>query len=583
MSDAALRDRAKRAGLAPDWIDAAGREQHVCDDTLAAVLEALGPEEAQTHEDSREELQSRCWTTDDAAPGRRLTALAVQLYSLRGSQGFGDLRALKDFARHAAGFGIDAIAVSPAHAPRMASLSASPYAPSSRLFLNPLYADVNLAGTAATPNGDDGELIDWPRAGRAKMDALRHAYRNFTDEGQLGTFVCQGGARLLDHARFEALDAYFCDRSIMRWRDWPVCYRDARGAAVEAFARAHAQEVRFHLFCQWLADRSLAQAHQSARARGMAIGLIADIAVGMSPDGSHAWSAPDETLNGLTIGAPSDIFNPQGQNWGLTALSPSGLRKGGFAGFVETLCAAMRHAGGVRIDHAMGLQRLWVIPEGADPGQGVYLQYPLRHLLARLCDQSRACRTIVIGEDLGTVPEGFRSALHSAGVLGMEVLWFQRDYHRSGKPFVAAQRWSKHAAALTTTHDLPTLAGWWCGRDIDWLERLQRASEHGDFRAERRVRGEDRTKLWSVIGAGVAQPPGDEPQAAVPAALDFVARTPCPLAVVAVEDVLGLVEQPNIPGTVDEHPNWRRRLPSGDIFASDIVRRNLEMLRRGRR
>ncbi|MBV8977665.1 MAG: 4-alpha-glucanotransferase [Alphaproteobacteria bacterium] len=584
MSDAALSARARRAGLAREWTDAAGTARQVSDAVLDAVLRALGRDAEELADEEPAQSGARCWSIDDAAPERRLSALAVQLYSLRGSAGIGDLRALKDFALGAAACGIDAVAVSPLHAPLCAATGdASPYSPSSRLVLNPLYADVTLAGSQPASDCDEGDLVDWPRAAKQRLASLRSTFAAFAGSAGFDRFVAERGRRLLDHARFEALDAHFRKQDVMRWRHWPAAFRDPRSAAVEEFARAHEDEVRFHLFAQWLADTSVAEAQRAARESGSALGLICDIAVGMNPDGSHAWSARGEILNGLTIGAPPDVFNPQGQNWGLTALSPAGLMKTGFSGYIETLRAAMRHAGGVRIDHAMGLNRLWVIPEGGDPKDGVYLQYPLRRLLALLAQESRAHRAIVIGEDLGTVPDGFRRALRDCGALGMEVLWFQRAYEREGKPFLPAECWSRAAAALTTTHDLPTLSGWWCGRDIDWLERLARKSEHGDVASERWARGEDRSKLWAAIGNGAPEPTPQEPQIALAAALNFIARTACPLAVVPVEDVLGLVEQPNIPGTIDEHPNWRRRLPRGELFAREDLRRNLESLVQGRR
>ena len=550
MSD--LLERARKAGLAPEWIDASGRHQTVAPDTLHAVLDALGGYETQ---EAAPVEQARCFSVHDAVPGGRATAIAVQLYSLRGSDGFGDLGALARFAQALGPLGVDAVAVSPIHAPFLSAPDdISPYAPSSRLFLNPLYA--------ADDTPDDGQdgLVDWPRAARAKLAKLRERFSPAPEPD----------ARLRDHARFEALDAHFREQGLYRWQDWPAAYRDPRSADVEAFARAHKDDVDFHIFLQALTERDLAQAQRAARDSGMAIGLVADIAVGMSPHGSHAWSAPHEVLCGLTIGAPPDIFNPQGQNWGLTALSPAA----GQEAFAATWSAAMRHAGGVRIDHALGLHRLWVIPDGAGPMDGVYLHYPMRALLATLAQVSQQHRAIVIGEDLGTVPDGFRAAMRGANVLGMEVLWFQRDDRR----FLPPERWSDEAAAMTTTHDLATVAGWWRGRDIDWLERLGRKSEHGDASAERWARNEDRAHLWSAIGHGL-EPSPEETERVVEAALSFVGSTPCALAIVPAEDLMGVVEQPNIPGTIDEHPNWRRRLPADATVANT----NLAALVRARR
>jgi 4-alpha-glucanotransferase len=230
----------------------------------------------------------------------------------------------------------------------------------------------------------------------------------------------------------------------------------------------------------------------------------------------------------------------------------------------------------------MGLQRLWLIPHGAEPKDGVYLHCPLDDLLDLTALESRRHHCIVIGEDLGTVPEGLRPRLRAAGILGMEVLWFQRDHHG----FMAPDRWSKTSAAMTTTHDLPTVAGWWRGCDIDLPEKLGRRGSAGDPAAERAARARGRAELWSALrDAGAVQgapPEADRPESVVEAAIDFIAMTPCDLAIVPIEDVLGLAAQPNVPGTVDEHPNWRQRLPAGDPLGSPAAQRNLRGLRRAR-
>lgn len=557
MTDHDLSERARRAGLAVDWTDAHGQPRSVSPETLRAVLKALGDFEPPGDDGASD---TSCYSIEEAAPGRNLSAIAVQLYSLRGAGGFGDLRLLADFARDAAAQGIDAVAVSPLHAPFLSDLhDPSPYAPSSRLFLNPLYADTG----PMTEQG--GDLVDWPSAVTAKLQALRTAF------DAAGRPSGDADPRARDHARFEALDAHFRKQALYSFRDWPLPYRDPHSQAVEAFARDHAEEIAFHSFLQKRAEESLAAAQSAARNAGMAIGLIADLAIGMSPAGSDAWSAPDEVLRGLTIGAPPDVYQPEGQNWGITALSPGKGR----AAFADTLGRAMRCVGGVRIDHAMGLQRLWVIPEGADPKEGVYLRYPMQEMLSIVAEQSRAHRAIVIGEDLGTVDPHFRHAMQARAMLGMEVLWFQRQ----GNRFLDSQKWSRQAAALSTTHDLPTVAGWWAGRDIDWLERLGRRAEHGDIAAERRAREEDRAHLWAVIGRGDVPAPSETGRV-VEAALAFIGHTPCRLAIVPAEDILGMREQPNIPGTVGEHPNWRRRLSSADVFAKGAD--NFAALRRGR-
>jgi len=244
----------------------------------------------------------------------------------------------------------------------------------------------------------------------------------------------------------------------------------------------------------------------------------------------------------------------------------------------------MQYAGGIRIDHAMGLRRLWVLPAGAPPGDGVYLSYPFTDLLRLVALESVFHRAIVIGEDLGTVPRGFHAQIAAAGILGMRVLWFERGGDGS---FVPNERWEPQAAALTTTHDLPTVAGWWCGRDLEWSTKLKRKTRLESAGAERRARKKDRKQLWSAFvnaGCGVGQePPPARPERAVDGAIAYVAKTPCALALAAVEDILALPEQPNMPGTIDEHPNWRRRLPAVNIWHDEAAQSRIRKLTASRR
>jgi 4-alpha-glucanotransferase len=298
-------------------------------------------------------------------------------------------------------------------------LHISPYSPSSRVFLNPLYSDSGLfGGPVAEDDGKDG-LIDWQHASSAKFAALAGAWEGFRTTGKVDdfrAFCSEGGERLRRHAIFDALEHHFRLQNIANWRSWPLAYREASSSAVTEFAREHHEEIEYHLFLQFLASQSVTAAQAAAREAGMHIGLIADLATGMDPCGSDAWGVPDDVLIGLEIGAPPDLINTVGQGWGLTALSPTGLQRDGFAAFIAMVRANMAHAGGVRIDHAMGLMRLWVIPEGASSTEGVYLRYPFEDLLRLIALESYRNRCIVIGEDLGTVPHGFRDHLRQRGI-----------------------------------------------------------------------------------------------------------------------------------------------------------------------
>lgn len=519
----------------------------------------------------------------------RAWGLAVQVYALRrpGDRGAGDHGALAALGAAAARAGAAALAISPQHALFAADPHRySPYAPSSRRFLNPLHADPALVFAAAPeavadgppdpPAGADpagagrpageaeGELIDWPAVSARSLALFRALFARHRNDPRFAAFRAAGGAALERHAVFEALHA----RQVAAggghdWRRWPAGLRDPASAEVAAFARAAAEEVAFHAFLQFLAAASLAATQRRLRAAGMAIGLIADLAVGADPAGADAWARPDEILAGLSIGAPPDAFSPLGQDWGLSAFSPTALIDTGFAGFLEVLRAALAHAGGVRIDHVMGLERLWLVPPGASPAEGVYLRYPREDLLRLVVLEAWQRGAIVIGEDLGTVPAGLRERLAAAGILGMRVLWFERDWQGA---FTDPAGWTRQAVAMTTTHDLPTVAGWWQGRDIAWRRRLGRFTDAAQAAAAEAERARDRAALWQAFcrsGAAAGDPPPAAADAAVvEAALRHLGTAGCALALVPLEDLCALAEQPNLPGTVEGHPNWRRRLPT---------------------
>ncbi|GGI71967.1 4-alpha-glucanotransferase [Polymorphobacter multimanifer] len=521
----------------------------------------------------------RCFTVEDAAGGRRLWGPAVQIAALRCDAGsaFGDFGTLADAARAFAARGADAIAISPVHALFPADARRfSPYAPSTRQFLNVLHADPALVGGETAAAGA-GELIDWEQGIPARLHALRQAYDQRSDavRAAAAAHAQQGGADLERHARFDALHAHFLQTiGAQGWRDWPVAYHDPDGNAVARFAAENGETIGFYRFLQWLAKRSLDAAQRAAIDGGMALGLIADLAVGMDPGGSHAWSRPDDLLTGLSIGAPPDLLGPDGQTWGITGFSPLALQRTGFAPFIATLRAALDHAGGIRIDHALGLRRLWVVPENAVSAEGAYLEMPMDDLFRLIALESHRARAVVIGEDLGTVPPGFRPAMDEKAMLGMRVLWFERD---DAGGFQPADSYAHHAAAMTGTHDLPTVAGWWCGRDIEWQWQLGRTSRAIDQAADHAARDAERAALWqALVAAGVAhgaQPAPENAGPVVDAALAFIGRTPSVLAIVPMEDIIGAVEQPNLPGTIDEHPNWRRRLPgsTAELLENPVV------------
>ncbi|MCW5736894.1 MAG: 4-alpha-glucanotransferase [Enhydrobacter sp.] len=612
MNDETILAQARKAGIAIDWTDATGRPQRVSVASLARILEALGdgeppqaspplftatvgqpieiaaegPAELVLEDGSRQSLRlhstvppidatgyhtlryaereitlavapPRCITVDDIAPGQKLWGLAVQLYGLKRADdgGVGDTTALAMLAREAATQGADALALSPTHAlfPDDATRF-SPYSPSSRLFLNPLLIDpVTVLGEhrVEIETEPDQPLIDWPSAARRKYALLRRLYDDFSNSDSsrapaFESFIREGGPELEGHAVFEARNG---------------------------------GDPRYYAFLQWLADGAFAAAQKAAKDAGMRIGLISDLAIGLDGSGAQVGAAPRQFLTGLGIGAPPDIFNPQGQDWGITSFSPQALVAGGFAPFIATLRANMRHAGGVRIDHAMGLMRLWLVPHGAPPSEGAYVSYPLDDLLRLLALESHRHRAIVIGEDLGTVPQSFQARCREAGIAGMDVLWFQRDRER----FLAPHEWRSDAVAMTTTHDLPTAAGWWRGADLELRRGIGTVEE-----SEITQRPAERAALWQAFTdagvAGGAAPGPDATDAVVDAAVAFVGQARGSLAIVPLEDIMGVAEQPNLPGTIDQHPNWRRRFrdPADEMLRQPGAEKRLRLLKERR-
>ncbi|PVM82941.1 4-alpha-glucanotransferase [Caulobacter endophyticus] len=516
----------------------------------------------------------RCVTPRDLL-GRDAWGLTAQIYGLRDHGAFGDFASLAVFARAAGQAGADALAISPTNALFPAAPErCSPYSPSSRDHLNILYGDPAALGVAPLPPGGP-ELIAWSDAARAKAARLNAAYHAFAGDRRFEDFIAAGGAELRRHAIFEALDERLGHIfGAGGWRRWPTEYRDVALAETAVGRLGLGDRVGFFLFAQWLADLGLEQAQAEAKSAGMGIGLIADLAVGLDPGGSHAWRRPNELMLGLTLGAPPDAFQAAGQGWGLTSFAPDALLSANYRPFLETLRAALRHAGGVRIDHALGLGRLWVIPDGASADQGAYLRYPIEDLLPLIALESHRAGAVVIGEDLGVVPPGLRADLDEHGLLGMRVLPFERD---EAGAFTPPQGWDRRAVAMTSTHDLPPTAGWWRGRDIDWRAHLGAPGDRDD---EREQRSEDRAAFWKMASqAGLADgvtPAPEAPDPVVDAALAVVGQTPCELALIPIEDLLGLEEQPNLPGVVDVHPNWRRRLPTTSqalLSAPDVGRR----------
>ena len=529
-----------------------------------------------------------------ALPGPRVWGPALQLYAVRSkrNQGIGDFTDLADACRLAARLGGDLVGINPLHAlfahdPEQAS----PYSPSSRLFLHPMYIDLEAVPGYAGLDEDERpdavrlaalrttDFVEYAATSALKSAALEALHRRFvaagetTDEARnFAAWRRKAGEALERFALFETLreaNAADPDRDTSAWWDWPEGWRTPDGDGARRMASERADRVDYHAWLQWLAAVQLEGAAVAGREAGLAVGLYRDLAVGTAGGGSDAWAAQDAYLRDVHVGAPPDDFSAHGQDWGLPPLDPRALAREGFEPFAEMLRANMRAAGAIRIDHVMGLSRLFWIPEGESPAVGAYVAYPLDDMLAVLALESRRARCTVVGEDLGTVQDGFREALADAGVLSYKLMYFEKDYE-GDQGFRAPSEYPYRSLVGADTHDLPTLRGFWKGDDLAVRQALDLFPDEAMLVEQRREREADKRRLLEALGREGLLPAGVDPADAGSVEMDeglvaavhgFLARTDSMLLVANVEDLVGQVEQMNLPGTdYDLYPNWRRRL-----------------------
>jgi 4-alpha-glucanotransferase len=546
---------------------------------------------------------ARCHLPPHLGPGARSWGLTCQLYGLRSARdwGMGDFTDLASISGAAGACGAAVLGINPLHARFMAEpLHFSPYAPSSRTRLDYLYIDPTampgfaedervqalIAGEwfgATRWAARSAELIDYGAVAACKKPVLEALWRRFlaldldgdsTARTGLGAsfrrFQQKEGPSLRDFAIFETLHEHYCrERRGFSWRNWPAPMRDPRSSAVAKFAVAHRDRVEFFEFLQWEADRQFAVAAQAGHEAGLSIGLYRDLAVGADPNGAEAWADQELVAPRGSIGAPPDQLSGAGQNWGLAPINPLVLRRQGFAPFIACLRANMQHAGILRIDHVMSLNRLYWIPNGMAATDGCYVQYPFDDLLRLVALESCRHGCAVIGEDLGTVPPGFRETMRASNVLSYRIMRFER--HQDGG-FATPAEYPPLAAAAAATHDLASLAGFWLGRDITRRRQLGLYADAATETAEEAERSRDRRLLLqALVVEGLLLPEdfgrflseGREPTYSPDlgnAIQCFLARSRARLMLVQLEDVVGETEQANLPGTIDGHPNWRRRL-----------------------
>jgi len=568
-----ILELAAKWGIEAAHYDGLGRHWQVDPSVLARILEAIGAHGKEPrHPEAAAEHVTPAFQGNHTLP-QRSWGIAVQLYGIRSHRnwGHGDFTDLANLIDIAAELGASGIGLNPLHVLfDERAEEASPYFPSSRLFLNPLYIDVEAIPEFPRAALADFEspvaalrqcdLVDYAGVAQCKAKALALAFDAFR---KLATQARQRQFNDFKHAREPLLQSFTVFEVLRRrfgkpWWDWPV--RKPDRSSLPDTLSTDADELDYYAFVQWIADQQLSACRTKAQDAGLPIGLYLDVAVGVRADGFDAWCNQDFILPSLEIGAPPDQLNTEGQRWGLAGINPLSLIESGCAPFRQVLRASMQYAGAIRIDHILGLKRFYLIPRGARADQGAYVRFPFEVLLAAAAEESNASRCIVIGEDLGTVRPGFQDTLARYGIWSFQVMLFQRA---ADGGFIAPEHYRESALVTFATHDLPTFAGWLSARDLAVKRSLGLYPGETD---------QDRANAREALGRAMAW--RRLPKIDCLSVTRFLADTPSRLLMVSLEDALGVVEQVNLPGTIDEHPNWRRRLavPLEELLQASTLR-----------
>lgn len=553
-----ITDRARAAGIQPEYLDAWGHLRRVDDGILHKLLAAL-PEPSDVAAPLSADTASRAYEGDFD----RVWLLTCQLYGLRSKRNWGignfsDLSSLIDLA---AKWGCAGIGLNPVHA-LFDDIAAnhSPYSPSSRLFLNTIYidwevvedlpADWGAARRDELDRAEAAEFVDYDAVTRLKTGAARDAFASFERlasperRASFERFRQESGRELRYFACFEALRKQYSGP----WWEWPEKWRRPSDALVDELRSGeHADHIALAEYKQWIAHEQLTHCQERAKRNGMAIGLYLDVAVGVQSGGFDAWFEQEAIARSLSVGAPPDILNTAGQDWGLSGFFTQGLQSRSFEPLRAIVNRAMRYSGAIRLDHVLGLQRLYVIPQGASARDGAYIDMPFERMADVICDESRKHRCVVIGEDLGTVPDGFRQQMSERCIFSYTVMMFEQNHDG----FIDPSHYRENTLLTFNTHDLPTFKGWCAAEDITTKQRInidpgetldQRLHSVGKLK-QRSNTDPDRDLVFLDV-------------------ISILSQSPSRILAISIDDLLGVVQQPNIPGTIDEHPNWRRKLPS---------------------
>jgi len=539
-----------------------------------------------------------CFSAEEAH-SKKVWGYTTQLYSIRSEDNFGmgDFSDLNNIIINTAKQGASTVGLNPLHPLYQNNPEhISPYSPTSRCFLNVLYIDVRSTHNFSTcQNASDtfnskafqsalalaksGDLVNYPLVAKLKYELLEILFDDFistdsqVDESkctqEFARFIEEQGEDLYTLATFEALYEHFrnIDASIYDWKLWPKEYQSPNTDHIKTFQKSHEKRIQYFMYLQWLAHEQLTKAANLTATHNMPLGLYLDLAVGCDGSGVDVWSNQEVYISGASIGAPPDAMNTLGQNWGLTPMNPITLKEQGYLPLIKAIRCNMKYAGALRIDHILGLLRQYWVAPGMGAHEGIYITFPLDDILSIIALESRRSRCVVIGEDLGTVPEGFSDIIAKSGLLSYKVLYFERWWETG--LFKRPELYPSQSIATVSTHDVPTLVGWWASRDLTWRRELDLYPNDELKAQEPKDRIKDRQFLVSAlkdVGTLSGNDINEETLEITNSALNlavqkYIALSPSHIQLIPIEDGLELIEQVNIPGTIDEHPNWRQKLP----------------------